>query len=139
LDAKLERVFVITSRSSASASEAVINGLRPFMEVITIGDDTHGKPVGMNAREIGAYTLVAIMFKVANANGEADYFEGIRANAKISDNLAADFGDVADNCLQEALHYIQTGRFSGVTARRSFAPADNIIELPGFRAEIGAF
>ena len=39
-------LIVITSRASASASELVINGLRPFMPVVLIGDATYGKPVG---------------------------------------------------------------------------------------------
>nr|MCU0408969.1 S41 family peptidase [Bacteroidales bacterium] len=44
----LSRLAVITSRSTASASEAVINGLKPFVDVVTIGDTTDGKPTGMN-------------------------------------------------------------------------------------------
>jgi C-terminal processing protease CtpA/Prc len=42
----LSRVVVITTRSSASASELVINSLRPFMPVTVVGDATYGKPVG---------------------------------------------------------------------------------------------
>jgi C-terminal peptidase prc len=42
----LDRLIVITSRASASASELVINALRPFMPVIVVGDRTYGKPVG---------------------------------------------------------------------------------------------
>ena len=42
----LQRLVVIATRSTASASELVINALRPFMPVIVIGDTTYGKPVG---------------------------------------------------------------------------------------------
>lgn len=140
VDANLNRVFVITSKSSASASEAVINGLRPYMEVITLGDDTHGKPVGMNAVEIGKYVLVPITFKVANANGQAEYFNGIKADAKISDDLDQLFGDSEEDCLHEAMYYIQNGHFSNVnTARLKLKSVENQIELEGFRAEVGAF
>ena len=39
----LSRVFVIATGSSASASELVMNGLDPYMEVIHIGTTTRGK------------------------------------------------------------------------------------------------
>jgi hypothetical protein len=42
----LDRLIVITSRATASASELVINGLKPFIPVIVVGDRTLGKPVG---------------------------------------------------------------------------------------------
>ncbi len=42
----LDRLIVVTTRASASASELVINALRPFMPVVVIGGTTYGKPVG---------------------------------------------------------------------------------------------
>lgn len=39
----LSRVYVITSASSASASELLINSLEPYMDVVQIGDVTRGK------------------------------------------------------------------------------------------------
>ena len=42
----LSQLVVIATRSSASASELVINALRPYMPVAIIGDTTYGKPVG---------------------------------------------------------------------------------------------
>lgn len=44
----LNRVYVLTSSSTASASEMIINGLRPFMTVKTVGTTTYGKNVGSN-------------------------------------------------------------------------------------------
>ena len=41
--ASLDRVIVITTHASASASELVINGLKPFMPVVVVGDRTYGK------------------------------------------------------------------------------------------------
>ena len=43
IGANLSRVFVLTSEGTASASELVINGLKPYMTVITVGDHTYGK------------------------------------------------------------------------------------------------
>lgn len=42
----IDQLYVLTSRSTASASEALINGLRPYMDVILIGETTEGKDVG---------------------------------------------------------------------------------------------
>ena len=39
----LNRLIVITTGSSASASELVINALKPYIDVVTIGTTTHGK------------------------------------------------------------------------------------------------
>ncbi|APY09380.1 peptidase S41 [Winogradskyella sp. J14-2] len=39
----LNKVYVLTSASSASASELIINSLRPYIEVVHIGDNTAGK------------------------------------------------------------------------------------------------
>lgn len=39
----LSKVYVLTSASSASASELIINSLRPYIEVVHIGDTTAGK------------------------------------------------------------------------------------------------
>jgi C-terminal processing protease CtpA/Prc len=39
----LQKVYVLTSSASASASELIINSLKPYMEVVQIGDTTTGK------------------------------------------------------------------------------------------------
>ncbi|MCQ2064477.1 MAG: S41 family peptidase [Bacteroidaceae bacterium] len=44
---ELDRLFVIISESSASSSECLINGLRPYMEVNLVGRQSYGKPNGM--------------------------------------------------------------------------------------------
>jgi C-terminal processing protease CtpA/Prc len=40
---KLTKIYILTTKSSASASELVINGLKPYMDVVQIGDVTTGK------------------------------------------------------------------------------------------------
>ena len=42
----LERVWIITGGSSASASETLICGLKPYMDVHTVGQKTYGKFCG---------------------------------------------------------------------------------------------
>jgi hypothetical protein len=42
----LNKIYILTSKSTASASELVINGLKPYINVVQIGDVTTGKNVG---------------------------------------------------------------------------------------------
>ncbi|WP_372744187.1 S41 family peptidase [Lutibacter sp.] len=42
----LTKVYVITTGSSASASELIINGLNPYIDVVTVGTTTSGKYTG---------------------------------------------------------------------------------------------
>ena len=66
----LSRVLFITSRETASASESVMNGLKPYMNVISIGDTTDGKPVGMSTGDIGKkYFIAPVTFKNVNKYG----------------------------------------------------------------------
>ena len=72
--------MVITTRGSASASEAIVNGLRPYMDVKVVGDTTYGKPVGQYGFDFCDKVLYPVAFLVTNARGEADYFDGIPAD-----------------------------------------------------------
>ena len=74
--APFDRLIVITTGSSASASELVINALRPFMPVILIGDRTGGKPVGQRVFTFCDKALAPVSFVLRNANGEGDFFQG---------------------------------------------------------------
>jgi carboxyl-terminal processing protease len=73
----LNRVFFLTSTGTASASELIINNLKPFMNVILIGEHTYGKNVGSftitdNAKRWN-YGLQPITFKILNALDQSDY------------------------------------------------------------------
>lgn len=97
----LTRVFVLTSRSTASASELVINGLKPYMSVITIGNNTYGKNLfgtliedDQKRWKWGFYVMLG---QTANVNGESDYgnVNGISPTYKVDDNRVPfrSFGD----------------------------------------------
>ena len=109
---RLERLFVITTRSSASASELVINSLRPHLPVVVIGDRTYGKPVGQYALNFCDKVLAPVAFKLVNANGEGDFFDGIPADCSAADDAEHDLGSADEGSLAEALHYIRTGSCS---------------------------
>jgi hypothetical protein len=109
----LSRLIVITSRMTASASEAVMNGLKPYMNVIAIGDTTLGKPMGMNGWEVGEkYFFWPITFKMVNSNNEGDFFAGIPPQKISPDDITHDFGSRDEACLKEAIRYLETGSFT---------------------------
>lgn len=111
---KLEKVYFITTNGSASASEAIINGLDPYLDVYLVGDDSYGKPVGMYAFEskLSDYVYVPITFKIINSEGIGDYYEGLEADAYADDDVTHNFGDPAESSLAEALYHIEFGSFS---------------------------
>ena len=74
----LQTLYVLTSDQTASASEMVINCLKPYMNVILIGETTEGKNVGsttFNNEEL-MISIQPIVCKIYNANGESDYENG---------------------------------------------------------------
>jgi len=75
----LSRLIVITTRGTASASELVINGLRPFINVVVVGSTTYGKPMGANIFNYNnKYAFAPITFKGRNAKNEGDFLMEFR-------------------------------------------------------------
>lgn len=108
----LPRMVVITSRSTASASEAVMNSLKPHMAVVSVGDTTNGKPTGMNGWTIEKeYWFWPVTFKIVNSSNEGDYFAGIAPDKLAPDDITHDFDDRNEACLSEAIQYLETGVF----------------------------
>ncbi|MPQ48785.1 hypothetical protein GCQ56_17420 [Marinifilum sp. N1E240] len=137
------RVFIITTSSTASASEMVINGLKPYLgeeNVILIGSTTHGKPVGMYVFEEPKYDLaiVPISFSITNANDEGNYFEGISVDYEISDDLSHDFGDLDESNFRAALEYINQGSFPVITAAKSLSTTEREFKKKGLEELIDA-
>ena len=106
--ARLDRLIVITTPSSASASELVINALRPFIPVVVIGDRTYGKPVGQYQVDFCDKTLAPVSFSLRNANGEGDFFDGFPPDCPAADDVEHDLGDAAEGSLREALTFAAT-------------------------------
>jgi hypothetical protein len=107
----LSRVFFIVSESTASASELLINNLRPYMTVKLLGDTTYGKPVGFFPIPIFNYAIYPISFKTVNSAGSADYYSGFAPDALTADGVNKDWGDLSEPSLSSALNYINTGSF----------------------------
>src|SRR5215204_1685771 len=107
----LSRIFVIVSGGSASASELLINNLKPYMDVKLIGDTTYGKPVGFFPIPIYNYAIYPISFKTVNSAGSADYYTGFAPDKLVPDGVDKNWGNVDEPCLAAALKYITTGNF----------------------------
>ncbi len=109
----LSRAIFITTSRTCSASELVINGLSPIMDVIIIGDTTCGKPVGWH----GGYDFCNLHisypeFKMENSNNEGNYFSGLQATCPATDDLEKPRGDIEEASLQEAIDFIHNNHCS---------------------------
>ena len=142
----LNRVYIITSSNSASASEMLINGLSPFINVIQLGEATYGKNVGGLAvvydyidntnRTINpdhSYAISPITFRVANSEGFSDYANGL--NPSDGFELNEDvlnmgvLGESNEPLLALALNDI-TGNSARLPIITPKYPIENIIEDP---------
>lgn len=107
----LSRVFFIVSHNTASASELLINNLKPYMNVKLVGDTTYGKPVGFFPIDIFNYSVYPISFKTVNSAGNADYYKGFAPDKSAPDGVNKSWGDVTEPSLATVLKYINTGAF----------------------------
>lgn len=122
----LTRLVVITTRNTASASEAVMNGLKPHLNVVSVGDTTNGKPTGMNGWEVGKkYFYWPVTFKMVNSQDQGEYFAGIAPAKLAPDDITHDFSDRNEACLKEAISYLQAGHFTS----KSFSVFKNSPQL----------
>jgi C-terminal processing protease CtpA/Prc len=106
--------FLTTNYMTASASELLITGLDPYMEVVQVGENTAGKYTGMWAipdLETPArhnYGIMPIVMKYANAVGYTDFKDGLVPDHLVEDNLltALPFGHIEDPQIATALNLI---------------------------------
>ena len=121
----LSRVLFLTTRSSASASEMLINGLAPHITTVQIGSNTYGKNVGSipiydyiddnkTKNPNHTYMLLPIVFKYFNSLGLSDYANGLTPDVSIGEDIAnlGVLGDVTEPLFKRALDYI-SGQTSG--------------------------
>lgn len=112
----LSRLIVITTKSSASASELIINALKPFMPVVVIGDNSYGKPVGQYGFKVCERMLWPVSFSVQNALGQGDYYNGFAPDCRAADDIDHALGDAREASLAAALTYVATGSCPAATS-----------------------
>lgn len=137
---KLSKVFVLTTQGSASASELVINGLEPYMDVVQIGEKTRGKnefSVTMvddrennylySPKRVGKiksnshWAIQPLLGRNENADGFSDYTAGLEPDIQLKEDLSnlIAFGDLNEPLLAKAIQEI-TGT---VSAKMDFSVA----------------
>ncbi|WP_140937459.1 S41 family peptidase [Sphingobacterium lumbrici] len=128
----LSKVYFLVSRSTASASELLINSLVPYMNVQIIGPEkTYGKPVGF----FGLYMdkeksveLYATSFQMFNANDFGDYFDGLTPNKITYEDFFKEFGDPEEGLISEALYHIKNNKYhTGSTGNSASSSKEGLL------------
>ena len=108
------RIAFITTSGSASASEAIINAMVPYIGngLAIVGENTFGKPVGQSGFDLAACDdrLRVVTLKLENANGNGDYYNGLAETVpntcRATDDLSHNFGDPQEAMIATALDFL---------------------------------
>ena len=120
---QLTKVYILTTKASASASELVVNCLKPYINVVQIGDVTTGKNVGSitlydspnysktNVNPTHKYAMQPIVLKIVDKNGFGDYTAGITPTTLLPENMntLGILGAVNEPLLSAAINQIVGG------------------------------
>ena len=121
----LNNVCFLVSDGTASASELLINNLKPYMNVKLIGTTlkrnsstmlpsvttTFGKPVGFFPIPIGDYDVFIPEFESRNSNNVAVPYSGMTCDVTDWDDLLHALGDHREDGMAQAINYIVNGQF----------------------------
>jgi hypothetical protein len=108
----LNRLYVLASPGTCSASEAIVNGLRGIgVQVILVGGTTCGKPFGFTARDNCGLSYFPIEFQGVNDMGFGDYTDGFApaTTCDVADDFTRALGDSSEGMLAAALNHRVTG------------------------------
>ena len=130
----LEKLYVLTTSESASASELLINSLSSYIEIIQIGDTTTGKNVGSitvydwidndnNKNPNHKYAMQPIVLAIANSSGFSDYTDGLKPDYILKESISqlGVLGSPGETLFSKAMNLINGNG-------RSFLNNDNLIE-----------
>jgi hypothetical protein len=139
----LNRIFFIVGSGTASASELLINSLKPYMDVVLLGaSKTHGKPVGYFPIPVGNWYILPVSFYTVNKAGEGNYYGGLPLNHQVADGLDKDWGDLSESSLASAISYISTGAFRTIapgpitTQDPSVIQGNKVLDAPNFKGTV---
>ena len=110
----LTDVYFLTGWHSASASELIIIGLDPYMNVVQVGENTYGKFYGSitipDTEEPTRHNwaMQPLVFKFANSVGYTDFYNGLTPDIEVNDDLLnlKPFGDITDPVIAAAIEDI---------------------------------
>jgi hypothetical protein len=127
----LSRVYVITTGSTCSASESVINALQGVdVQVILIGGTTCGKPYGFSQDNNCTLAYFGIEFEGRNDKGAITPVTGVPATCAASDDFDRQLGDPAERMLAAALSHRATGTCPPATALAAKSAAERAQDQP---------
>ncbi len=147
----LNKVYVLTTGSTASASELVINSLKPYIDVVQIGTTTVGKNDGSitlydsptfgrdNRNPNHRYAMQPLVLKIADRNGNGEYQEGIDPTIVQSENAAnlGILGDQNEPYLNTAInHILANGRVGNRYIESQKLQVDNSKSMRKFSDEM---
>ncbi len=110
----LDQLIVLTSETTCSASELLINGLEPFIDVVLVGEKTCGKPLSSFSQTVcegtGAEeTFSPIVGLIHNADGVTDYYDGLPVDCSVSPTRADGWANTQDPSVATGLFYAVNG------------------------------
>lgn len=115
----LKHLFVLTSQRTASSSEIIINGLRPYFNtrLQQVGEKTFGKNVMQTLFTNADYPVYEMWLTtdyIANSKDHYEYSGGLEPDYEVAEDLEADlapFGAKEDALLRPVLHFIEYGSY----------------------------
>lgn len=139
----LSELIVITSSNTASASELLINGLEPYIDVIQIGTNTTGKNVGSftirdwiddeTVNPNHSWAMQPITLKIANSVDYSDYSDGLTPDVEGRESVLnlKPLGDTDETLLKIALDYVKGNKsksagFEDVVQFKTFKSSKDI-------------
>jgi C-terminal processing protease CtpA/Prc len=145
----IDRLYILTSNNTASASEMVINGLKPYVPTLKlVGTTTYGKNVGSitlfdspatdyqqqsSANPTHTIAMQPIVFQIFNKNGESDYTQGFAPDIEVIEpeswNNILEFGNENEVVLKAALDDIRGVAAKAILSKPPFYKAFEIKSL----------
>lgn len=122
-NAAFTKVYFLVLSGTASASELLINNLKPVMDVKIIGRKTYGKPVGFFPIHIDKLDLYIPQFETKNQLNQGGYYDGMVPDHDIADDVTKDFGDPTEALLAAALSHSTKGTFSAARTGNTISAA----------------
>ena len=117
----LTKLHIITGQGTASASELTITGLKPYMNVKTIGETTYGKYTASitlkpedyftnpsDYKDFDNWAVQPIILKYANSQGVTDFKDGFVPDIPVEDDLFSSIplGEKTEALLKAAIEEI---------------------------------
>lgn len=126
----MSTVYILTTASTASASELIINGLKPYINVVQIGETTTGKNVGSftvydspsltsksGINPNHKYAMQPLVLKITNSQNFGDYTQGLQPTYQQYEQVTS-YGVLGDP--SEPYLNLAISKITGATAKKAF-------------------